>query len=170
MLNAKLTATGRYSVRLLSFQLVSLFPFSPISSCYRSIVILFPHFYAILFRTNGETKKTGRIKPAWGGWRWSERERGAVGDGGKELQVSRPAASRWISNYSFRLLRDFHHKATSKRQYIYIYIPILKDVNRKNNFTPPSLSFADRNTDFLRVHRINIDRRRTTQKVLLLHC
>lgn len=122
MLNAKLTATGRYSVRLLSFQLVSLFPFSPISSCYRSIVILFPHFYAILFRTNGETKKTGRIKPAWGGWRWSERERGAVGDGGKELQVSRPAASRWISNYSFRLLRDFHHKATSKRQYIYISI------------------------------------------------
>lgn len=61
MLNAKLTATGRHSVCLPSLRLASLFPvpdtLSLLSSYCRSIVILFPHFHAILFRTNGETKK-----------------------------------------------------------------------------------------------------------------
>lgn len=58
-----------------------------------------------LFRTNGETKKTARIRGGWGGVRrvrTVETRRCAGGNDGKELQVTRPAASRWISNYSSR--------------------------------------------------------------------
>jgi len=199
MLNAKLTATGRHSVRLsppLTYFLFLMSRYSLLLSlCCRSIVILFPHFRTVLFWTNGETKKrTGWIKSA------GEREREREWEGGERKREKRrrrgrrrARSRRWrwkritsgsprcismnLKLFFVRVPATDLHCGTRWRGgpwSTYVYIPILKDVNRKNNFCPwVSQSFPPADTSASTVfltHWMNIDWQRTTLKVFSLHC
>lgn len=95
MLNAKLTATGRHSVRLSSlapfFLSLTLSPSVSVLSLYRNSLSALPR-RTILNKWRDKKDRPDQARRERG--EDGEGERGVVGDGEKELQAVRPAASR----------------------------------------------------------------------------